>query len=135
MSAGMVGTSAPYLCTSKTTCSIFPCSRVGRNPPWGCWSWLSVGGGRKQLCRQAGWGPLGKGTGATSLAHTPPPPQQDRWGLDHSRLHTHNFESDISFIFFGEVNFKRQLVIPWVLFCSNWGKHGESFGSTLHPKA
>lgn len=68
-----------------------------------------------------GGDPLGKVTGATSLL--PPSKRGGGFVTPGYILITLSLRS----LFFGEVNFMRQLVIPWVLFCSNWGKHGESF--------
>ena len=108
---------------SECMCGVSPWSCLRGKLPWGCWNCLSAGGA---LCPSGGPKSCWQGDRGHQPATTTP--QQKRRRLGHSGLHTHNLESEISLIFFGEVSFMRQLVIPWVLFCSNWGKHGGRFG-------
>lgn len=65
---------------------------------------------------------------------THPSSQQERRELGLSRLHTHNLESAISFIFFGEVNFESRDSLGY---CSvqTRGNMGKVFGARLYPEA
>lgn len=125
LASASVGSDAGDLCTTSLSSQDHVCvslwSCIRRKLPWGCWNWLSAGGA---LCPSGGPRSCWQGDRGHQPATTTP--QQKRWWLGHSGLRTHNLESEISFIFFGEVSFTRQLVILWVLF-----KLGETWGKFL----
>lgn len=78
--------------------------------PLGLWSWLSAVGSKRQLLPISWVGVLlARWQGPRACYHHP---LQKRWELGPSRVHILSPEPEIPFIFFGEVSFTRQLVIP-----------------------
>lgn len=116
----------------KPSAVYFPVA--GRNTPRGCWSWLSSGGSRKHLVLPGGLGSSWQGDRGHQPGTTPTAPSRTGGGLitpDYilitwSLCGSSSLQSDISFIFFEEVNFKRQFMIPWVIVLfklgETWGK-------------
>lgn len=79
--------------------------------------------------RLAGWGPLGKVTGAPRPATTPSP-EDEVWARSLQIASSENLEFRIFYFFFflrGSQFDDDVALIPSVLFSSNWGKRGESF--------